>query len=326
MARRADTVGAGVDGALTRAVATPDGPIVEVSAPAKVNLSLSVLSRRPDGYHEIESLMAPVSLADSLVVRAAHGPDCRLTVRFGGRLAGAAGAALRRDVPTDGSNLVVRAVRLLGQEAGIDRGLDIELVKRIPSGAGLGGGSSDAAAALRAAARLWGLDWPATRLAEIGARLGSDIPWFFAGGTAIVSGRGERVEPVACMPALHGVIASPAAGLSTAAVYRACVPDAARAGVSSRLAKALARQDLAAALGLLHNDLEPPARALCGDIDRLLGALAAAGALRPMLTGSGSACFALARTLAEARAMASRIDAAGWPGVFVVRVGTMAGG
>lgn len=325
MARRADTVGTGADGRATRRVATPDGPIIEVSAPAKVNLSLSVLSRRADGFHEIESLMAPVSLADSLVVRATDGPDCRLSVRFGGRLAGAAGGVLRRDVPADGTNLVVRAVRLLGQEAGIDRGLDIELVKRIPSGAGLGGGSSDAAAALRAAARLWGLHWPAERLAEIGARLGSDIPWFFAGGAAIVSGRGERVGPVVCMPPLHGVIASPAAGLSTAAVYRTCVPDAARAGVSSRLAEALARQDLAAALGLLHNDLEPPARTLCGDIDRLLGALGAAGALRPMLTGSGSACFALARTLAEARAVASRIDAAGWPGVFVVRVGTMAG-
>lgn len=326
MARRADTKGAGADVPVMRAAGPPRGPIVEVAAPAKVNLSLSVLSRRADGFHGIESLMVPVSLADSLVVRAAPGREIRLNVRFGGRLAGPAGAPLRRDVPSDASNLVVRAVRLLSEEAGIERGLDIELVKRIPSGAGLGGGSSDAAAVLRAAARLWGLDWPAARLAGIGARLGSDIPWFFAGGAAIVSGRGEVVEPVSGLPALHAVIASPGAGLSTAAVYRACVPDSARAGVSARLAETLARHDLAAALGLLHNDLEPPARTLCGDVDRLLEALAAAGALRPMLTGSGSACFALARTLAEARAVAARIDSAGWPGVFVVRVGTAAGG
>lgn len=326
MARPADTIreDAGAPAPLT--ASSPTGPVVETSAPAKLNLSLSVLSRRSDGYHDIESLMVPVSLADSLVVRGSSEPGIRLSVRFGGRLNAPAGAALRRDVPTDGSNLVVRALRLLAEEAGIEPRLEIELVKRIPSGAGLGGGSSDAAAVLRAAARLWRLDWPVPRLAGIGARLGSDIPWFFAGGAAIVSGRGEQVEPVAGMPPLHGVIASPAAGLSTAAVYRACVPDAARAGVSARLARALVRRDLPAALDLLDNDLEPPARALCGDIDRLLEGLAAAGGLRPMLTGSGSACFALARTLTEARAVASRIDAAGWPGVFVVRVGDAAGG
>ena len=296
---------------------------VEVSAPAKLNLSLAVLSRRPDGFHAIESLMVPVSLADRLRVRTRDDPGIRLEVRFGGRLAHPAGAPLRRDVPADGTNLVVRAARLLAEEAGIARGLDVELVKEIPSGAGLGGGSSDAAAVIRAAARVWGLDWSNDRLAAIGARIGSDVPWFFAGGPAIAAGRGERIETVAGLPPLHAVIACPAAGLSTAAVYARCSPDASATGVSGRLASALAAGDLAAATRLMHNALQSPARALSADIDRLLAALTDAGGMWPMLTGSGSACFTLARTSAEARAIAARLDTAGWPGVFAVRVGGM---
>ena len=296
------------------------GPI-DLPAPAKLNLSLAVLARRDDGFHEIESLMVPVSLADRLVVRPRAAPGTRLRVHFAGRLATAAGAPLRRDVPTDDSNLVVRAAALVAAEAGIEHGLDIDLFKHVPSGAGLGGGSSDAAATLRAANRVWGLGWNDDRLAALGARLGSDIPWFFARGPAIASGRGERITAVPGLPMLHGVIACPATGLSTAAVYRECAPSAARAGDAARLAAALARSDLRAALGIMHNDLEPPARRLSPEVASLLNALAAAGAAGPMLTGSGSACFALARSQVEARGIAARLAAAGWPGVFVVRVG-----
>jgi 4-diphosphocytidyl-2-C-methyl-D-erythritol kinase len=300
----------------------PDDPdAVAIAAPAKLNLSLAILARRSDGFHEIESLMVPVSLADRLVVRAVDTPGVRLRVRFGGRLAQPAGAVLCRDVPADDSNLVVRAARRLAEAAGIERGLDVELTKEIPSGAGLGGGSSDAAAMLRAAAVVWGLDWPTARLAEIGAGIGSDVPWFFAGSPAIAAGRGERIEPVAGLPSLHAVIACPAAGLSTPAVYGRCAPDQTRAGETARLVTALARGDLRAAGELMHNGLEAAARSLSADIDRLLAALSAAGAVRPMLTGSGSACFAITRTDREARAIAARLDAAGWPGVFAVRVG-----
>jgi 4-diphosphocytidyl-2-C-methyl-D-erythritol kinase len=293
---------------------------IAIDAPAKLNLSLAILARRPDGFHEIESLMVPVSLADRLVVRAVDAPGVCLRVRFGGRLAQPAGAVLCRDVPADDSNLVVRAARRLAEAAGIERGLDVELTKEVPSGAGLGGGSSDAAAILRAAAVVWGLDWPTARLAEIGACIGSDVPWFFAGSPAIASGRGERIDPTAGLPSLHAVIACPAAGLSTPAVYGRCVPDPSRSGDAARLAAALARGDLRAAGELMHNGLENAARSLSADIDRLLAALAAAGGVRPMLTGSGSACFAIARTDREARAIAARLDAAGWPGVFPVRV------
>jgi 4-diphosphocytidyl-2-C-methyl-D-erythritol kinase len=231
---------------------------------------------------------------------------------------------LARDVPADESNLVVRAVAALAAEAGIEPALDIELGKRIPSGAGLGGGSSDAAAALAAVAEAWALDWPRERLAVIGARIGSDVPWFFAGGAAVATGRGERIVAVAPLCSLFAVIACPPQGLSTAAVYQACVPSRARAGEAVALAAALAAGDLGAALPLLANDLEPPARRLSPAVDRHL---AQAGGLCPRLTGSGSACFTLCRTLAEAQGIAARLAALDddgrprWPLVAAVRVG-----
>ncbi|MBU6221576.1 MAG: 4-(cytidine 5'-diphospho)-2-C-methyl-D-erythritol kinase [Planctomycetes bacterium] len=296
--------------------------MITLQAPAKLNLSLAVLARRPDGFHEIESLMVPVTLHDTLALRAIPEPDVRLAVRFGGRLARPEAASLRRDVPADESNLVVRAARLLAAEAGETRGLEINLVKEIPSGAGLGGGSSDAAAALVGAAQAWGIDWPRKRLANLAARLGSDVPFFLVGGPAIASGRGEELVPVAGIPPLAAVIACPAAGLSTAAVYAKCAPDGSRRGLAQRLAAALAGGNFREALDTMHNDLEPPARALSTDVVRLLEAFAEAGAFRPLLTGSGSACFALARTAAEARGIAARLEAAGWPGVFAVQLAT----
>jgi len=297
---------------------------VVVRAPAKLNLSLAVLARRGDGYHEIESLMVPVTLHDTVRVRAAVAPGIRLSVRFGGRLATRA-AALARDVPADATNLAVRAAAALAREAGftsggVTPGLEIELVKRIPSGSGLGGGSSDAAAVLLGAARAWGIDWPRSRLAAIGATIGSDVPVFFAGGAALVRGRGERVDPAPGIPPLHAVIARPDAALSTAAVYARCTPDAGLRGAAARLAEAFAAGRLRRATALMHNSLEPPARDLCPAVDRLLGDFARLAAVRPLLTGSGSAVFALARTAREARRLASRLEMAGWPGVFRVRL------
>ena len=295
-----------------------------IFAPAKLNLSLVVLGKRADGFHEIESLMVPVTLHDTLSVRATTALGINLRVIFGGRLAHPSAAALRRDVPSDASNLVVRAAQALADEAGVEQGLDVELVKAIPSGAGLGGGSSDAAAVLLAASRAWKLNWPRERLAAIGATIGSDIPFFFAGGGTIASGRGEQIQPVT-IPPFWAVIACPAVGLSTAAVYARCAPDVSQHGTATRLAQALSQGRLSQALSLLHNALEQPARELCPEVERLLADFTRAGAVRPLLTGSGSACFAMTRTFMEARHIAARLEAAEsqqqrlWPGVFVVR-------
>jgi len=300
----------------------PSAAIQTAHAPAKLNLSLAVLARRPDGFHEIESLMVPVTLYDTLRVRVTHTPEIQLCVRFAGRLGQPAAAVLRRDVPADATNLVVRSARLLAEEAGVRQGLAIELVKEIPSGAGLGGGSSDAATLLMAASRAWGLHWPQSKLAAIGARIGSDIPWFFAGGPAVALGRGETIQSVHGIPPLWVVIVSPTVGLSTAAVYAHCTPEASRRGEAQALAASLTQGNLRQAQARMHNALESPARQLCPEVVRLLAAMANAGAVRPMLTGSGSACFAIARTVTEARGIASRLEAAGWPGVWSVRICT----
>jgi 4-diphosphocytidyl-2-C-methyl-D-erythritol kinase len=291
---------------------------ITIHAPAKLNLSLAVIDRRADGYHDIESLMVPVTLHDTLHVTPTAEPGISLRVRWGGRLA-RIDPSYSGDVPTGPGNLVVRAAEALAREAGVDRGLEIDLVKQIPAGAGLGGGSSNAAAVLQAAADAWQIDWPVERIAALGATLGSDIPWFFAGGPATVSGRGEEVRQVEGIPPLPAVIVKPAVSLSTAAVYQACRPDPAMRGDAERLADAL-RRGLRAAIPLMHNALEPPARGLAPEVDRLLGDLRRAGALHPLLTGSGSACFAITRTVVEARHLAARIEALGWPAVFPVRL------
>ena len=309
---------------------TTPAATITIAAPAKLNLSLAVLGRRADGYHAIESLMVAVSVADTLVLRPSAVPGIHLVLHDGG-------GGVADDIPTDDRNLVVRAIRAVAARAGVEPALACDLVKAIPAGAGLGGGSSDAAAAIRGVARLWGLDWPRERLADIGATVGSDVPWFFAGGAAIASGRGEHVERVAGLPALAAVIVWPGTPLSTAAVYRVWgeqhVDTASRAGEARRLAVALAEERWRDVWPLLHNDLEPPARGLCADVDDALAALAEAGAIAPRLTGSGSACFALARTFAEAQTLASRLAArhtpageARWPFVRAVRLPVGGGG
>lgn len=291
--------------------------------PAKLNLSLAVLQRRLDGFHSIESLMVPIDLADTLTIQTGGEPGIRLAIRCEGPRA----TALANDVPVDASNLVMRAASAVAEAAGIDPALDIELTKVIPSQAGLGGGSSDAAAMVLAAIEIWNLDWRRERLEAIAASLGSDVPWFLEGVPAVVAGRGERVTPVAALQALFAVVVCPSTGLSTAAVYKACVPEAARAGEAMHLASALARGDLASAIPHMHNALEPAARTLSADIDRLLADIAKAGGLTPRLTGSGSACFTLCRTLPEANGIAARLRGiedhgmARWPAVFTVRVG-----
>ncbi len=195
---------------------------IEIWTPAKLNLFLEVLSRRDDGFHEIETLMTPVSLFDTLRLSLSddRGIDlqCRWsTARVGGLALG--------DLPAREENLVYRALIRLRERSGVDRGLRVQLVKRIPSASGLGGGSSDAAAALVGANLLWGLNWSADRLSSVAAELGSDIPFFLAGGAAVCRGRGERVEPVWAGPPQSVVLVRPPQGLSTAAVYqRTAVP------------------------------------------------------------------------------------------------------
>jgi 4-diphosphocytidyl-2-C-methyl-D-erythritol kinase len=175
-------------------------------APAKLNLFLHVVGRRPDGYHLIQSAMQLIDLAD----------DVAITVRDDGLIARAT------DLPgiPEATDLTIRAAQALRAASGTSLGATIGVTKRIPVGGGLGGGSSDAATTLLALDRLWGLDWPRARLMELGLALGADVPFFIGGGDAFVEGIGETLTPVA-LPAAHYVVVHPGVSVPTATIFAA---------------------------------------------------------------------------------------------------------
>ncbi len=289
---------------------------VVVQAPAKLNLFFEILGKRPDGYHEIETLMTPISWYDTLIFREVpSGPihlSCRVVFPAPKRE-----CDKRELVPEGRENLAYRAVELLRQEAGVRRGAWMGLVKRIPPGAGLGGGSADAAAALAAANLAWKLHWPRSALASLAARLGSDVPFFLADSSAICRGRGEKIEPIPSGGRWHFVVVHPPAGLSTAEVYRHCeVPASARS--VEPVCKAWEEGDRAALGKLLWNRLQPTAKKLCSWVGRVQEHLEREDVLGCQLTGSGSAYFALCRHARHARRIACRLHATGLGTVVAV--------
>ena len=288
-----------------------------VLAPAKLNLFLRIVARRSDGFHEIESVMAAINIYDTLTFEAIASDEIEL------RIVDASPRStigeLRSEAPAGPTNLVVRAAMLLKEHAGCRQGARISLVKRIPSSAGLGGGSSDCAATLGALNRLWGLGVSFAKLLELAGRLGSDVP-FFLGRTpvALCTGRGDSIEPVRIPTGLHFVVAKPASGLSTPAVYRACHPDqtcqdanqflqAMRSGGISRMARRL------------HNGLQAPAETLSGDVRRLRSLFEQESVVGHQMSGSGSSYFGVCRSRRHAMGIASRLKSAGVPWVRVVR-------
>lgn len=289
------------------------GSRVTALAPAKLNLFFEVLGKRADGYHEIESLMCPIDLFDTLYL--ADDPSGQ--VRFECIAAGARPAPVwAADVPGDATNLVVRAVELLRQKTGTRRGVDIRLVKRIPTAAGLGGGSSDAAAALCGLNELWDLGLDQPELAAAAAELGSDVPFFLGDGPALCRGRGECVEPVAGLGRLDFVVVRPAVGLGTAQVYRACRPAAQPQSPGPLLAALRSRSRSAGRL--LLNRLEPAAASLSPEMERLRARLARLDLVGYAMSGSGSAWFGICRHAGQARRLARALRAARAGSVFAV--------
>lgn len=297
-------------------------------APAKINLFLEVLGRRDDGFHEIETLMAPIAIYDTLWFSPQPEGNIELACRWAapGRAQGNAprpnssdesrldqegGSALQAslgDLPPDEKNLAFRAVRLLQQLSGVKAGAAMRLVKRIPSAAGLGGASSDAATALMAANQGWGLHWPRPRLMELAAELGSDVGFFLGRGAAMCRGRGERIESVSELPPLHVVVARPPTGLSTASVYAECRPADQPCGAEPLLA-ALQAGNLAAAAAAMVNRLQAPAERLSRDASLLSRELTSLDVEGRQMSGSGSSYFALCRSARHARCVAARLRA-----------------
>jgi 4-diphosphocytidyl-2-C-methyl-D-erythritol kinase len=289
---------------------------VVVQAPAKLNLFFEVIAKRSDGYHEIETLMYPVALFDTLRFSPKSSGNiefqCEMSLGFSSINGIGSG-----EIPLDNSNLAVRAVELLREHAGIRAGAKLVLIKRIPTAAGLGGGSSDAAAALSAANLAWELDWPLNKLASLGAKLGSDVPFFFASGPAICRGRGEQVEPVGALGMLHFVIVRPPTGLGTEAVYKVCRPAESPLSVMP-LIHALKQGNKNEAGRMLFNRLLPSVLKMTPWIGRLQREFERLDCLGHGLSGSGSSYFGLCRHARHARRIARRLQVLNVGGVFAV--------
>jgi 4-diphosphocytidyl-2-C-methyl-D-erythritol kinase len=273
---------------------------------------LEVLGKRDDGFHEIETLMLPVSLYDSLSIRS----------RDDGQVVFSSHEVKRQDasseaMPQGDSNLVVRALRLLKQRAGVEGGAEVTLTKRIPMAAGLAGGSSDAAAALLLGNATWGLNWSRSRLADVAAELGSDIPFFLHHGAAVCRGRGEQIEPVEGFGKLHFVVVAPPVGLSTGDVYRHCQPSTSPQRVES-LVKALRAGRIGQAARRLCNRLQAAAASLCEWIDRLQFEFSHVDCLGHQMSGSGTSYFGLCRHACHARRIAARLRSRRLGRVFAV--------
>jgi 4-diphosphocytidyl-2-C-methyl-D-erythritol kinase len=269
-------------------------------AHAKVNLCLRVLARRGDGYHDIDTILHAISLADEIEAVADGSGEVRVVVR-----AGAPVGAL----PAEEDDLVTRAARALAARSPRPVGARVEVVKRIPVGAGLGGGSSDAAATLLALNELWGLRLGRAQLAEVASGLGSDVPFFLSGGSMRARGRGEVLSPVRVGARLWFVLGLATSPLLTREVYGRWSPRTGRGGEPG-LTSALAAGDPSAVGRALRNDLEEAAFALRPELPEAKRALLDAGALGALVSGSGPTLFGLARDEEHAAALAAAVAGA----------------
>lgn len=291
---------------------------VTVRVPAKVNLYLGCGLRGDDGYHELTTVFQAVSLFDEVTVAPAGG--LRVTVT------GESAA----DVPTGGDNLAARAVMALARRAGVHPAVHLTIAKGIPVAGGMAGGSADAAAALVACDALWGTEFDRAALHEVAAELGSDVPFLLHGGTALGTGRGDRLTPVLARGEYHWVVAVADGGLATPAVYaefdrqRAAAVPAVEPSADAVLA-ALRTGDPVPLGRALDNDLQPAALALRPALARTLAAGRELGALGALVSGSGPTCVFLAADDGAAVRLAAALSGAGVCRTVRVAHGPVAG-
>jgi 4-diphosphocytidyl-2-C-methyl-D-erythritol kinase len=291
------------------------GSAVQVECPAKVNLFLEVLAKRADGFHDIETLMTAISIYDSLIVTEAEEGRIRVTCDW------VCGMEAKRaqhgdcelvSLPGETDNLVYQAAQRLRSQAGVDQGASIQLTKRIPVEAGLGGASSDAAATLLALNTFWRLNWSREQLAELASELGSDIPFFLldrpGSMAAVCRGRGERITKLQGVIRGALVVVKPADGLSTAKVYGQCsVP---RAPVSVEpLVSALQTGRWNEIGRALFNRLQEVAERLSPRVREMREICERLDVVGHAMSGSGTSYFAICRSDAQACHLASRLRA-----------------
>lgn len=267
-----------------------------LEARAKINLFLRVLGRRADGFHEIESIFHTVDLADRIEVDDADD----LVVEMD------EASEVRLDIPPE-ENIVYRAAQLLRRTSEVPHGARIRILKSIPFGAGLGGGSVDAAAVLVALERTWGLSLSDESLRDVAAEVGSDVPYCLTGGPALVTGRGENVSPVPAPETLWCVLGISSDPLSTAEVYGLWQADDDGAATSHQLAMALGAGDVQGVAAALHNDLEPVAFRLRPSLAQGKKRMLEAGALGAVMSGSGPTILGLASDPDHALGIAEKV-------------------
>ncbi len=272
---------------------------LEKKSPCKINLLLNILGRRPDGFHELETILHPVNVCDRLIFeRDAHG--VKLTCND---------AAL----PTDGRNLIHRATTAFLQAAKISDGVRIHLEKKIPLAAGLGGGSGNAATTLLALNELFDQPLASEKLHELAAALGSDVPFFLQNRPALATGRGEKIQPLEDFPALRGkafLLIHPGFVILTAWAYQALarfpVVLNGRRGRAQKLISKLQAGGLHAASSEFYNSLEAPAFEKFSVLALFQEFLRANGAHATLMSGSGSTTFAIAENVADAESLAEK--------------------
>jgi 4-diphosphocytidyl-2-C-methyl-D-erythritol kinase len=278
--------------------------LFDLPAPAKLNLFLHVIGRRADGYHLLQSVFVLIDWHDTLHI------ECRAQDDSIRRhdVDGGSGEALPAE------DLCLRAARALQQQSGTRLGADISLVKRLPSGAGLGGGSSDAATTLLALNHLWGLRWPRARLMALGLALGADVPFFVGGRNAFVEGIGERLTPIATLPRQWLAVVKPSQGVTTRSVFESplLVGSTEVDIMESFLADATAGQGFGPG-SFGRNDLQAPAMSLCSQIAEVATWLESRFG-NSRMTGSGSAVFAGAGTGAQPATQLPAELEPGWAG------------
>jgi len=267
---------------------------VKVFAPAKINLFLHVGNRRDDGYHALESLVVFADIGDELLIEPSNGFALALTGPFGTKL------------ESEQDNLIAKAARALGAKSGRKPDVKITLTKNLPVASGIGGGSADAAAALRGLVQFWDLKISQPELHTIAETLGSDVPACLLSETLWMTGRGEGIEPVPGVPPAPLVLVNPGVGVSTKDIF-ANLKDRVGVGQATKPNGDLSILALADYFKSNRNDLEKPARQIAPVIGEVLSAIAAGGALRTRMSGSGATCFGLFADDKTAEAAAEKL-------------------
>lgn len=255
--------------------------MITYSAHAKINISLDLVGRREDGYHLLRSVMQKLTLCDRLSFEKTE--ESGIFIKCN-----------KYHIPTDERNIVYKVANAFFNKYGIGPNVSIYIKKHIPSGAGLGGGSSDGAAALNALCKLYEVRMPLYEKIKLTSKIGADIPFFFMKGTALAEGIGEKLTPLGCFPNCTVLISKPPRSISTAAVYSSPLTEKAY-GVNStdKVMRAIKNNDITDVANAASNALEPASISICPEIEKIKTVMNENGAIMSMMCGSGSAVFGI---------------------------------